>query len=182
MAAPDLGRLRDLGEDAPRNEGALSPGNQSPLKIVSRRLVEPSHPLAHKLLAFWAAKRKAGGLLNKSDIPCRAMGDLLPNLFLFEPVDDAGADWRCRVVGSAIRERYGGPNQRGRTLFEDYAPDIAGRRAANYRHVTQSGEPLIMRGRLMNIGRDFYEVEVLNLPVASGTGALWVLGGMFFFE
>ena len=161
-----------------------SPGEDvlSRLRIVSRALDEPTHPLTASLLAFWRAGSVDGHFLERRAIPCRALSGHLPFLHLYEAVDADGSDWRCRLVGAGIVERYNFADRRGMTLLEAGPPEIAARRAERYRIVTATGKPAISRGRIMNIGRDFYELEVIHLPVSPRNGRPNILGGMFFFE
>ncbi len=154
----------------------------SAAKIVGWRVSEPAHPLTRSLLAYWQANKSDDGLLDRSRFPAPQLKAHLPYLYLYAPVDDAGTDWRCRVSGTAVRERYGGADPRGTTLRGNCGPELAEQRAQNYREVCKGARPFVSRGRILNIGRDFYEAEVVNLPVRGHGGARWVLGGMFFFE
>lgn len=156
--------------------------DHSAAKIVGWRVTEPEHPLARSLLAYWEANRGSEGLPDRSKFPAPELKAHLPYLYLYEPVDPEGTDWRCRVSGTAIRERYGGADPKGSTLKGNCGPELAAQRAQNYREVCAAGRPFVSRGRLVNIGRDFYEAEVVNLPVLGARGARWLLGGMFFFD
>jgi hypothetical protein len=151
------------------------------IEIAGSAVNEPVHPLTAQLLAHWIAKSEAGRPMAKTEIACRETTELLPFLFLMEPTDAAGSDWRNRLIGAGIAERLGGPDRLCSSLFEQYRPEIADMRARNYRRVVSSGRPIFMRGRFLNIGRDFHELEITNLPVSAGD-ATWILGGVFFFE
>ena len=161
---------------------AHSPADLSDAKLVTWKVSEPEHPLTRSLLDFWNLHKNPKGLLDRHKIPAPELKPHLPFLYLYEPVDAEGSDWRCRISGTGITERYGAADPRGSTVRQRCPGELGEGRARNYREVCASRRAFISRGRIMNIGRDFYEAEVINVPVLAPTGARWVLGGMFFFE
>jgi hypothetical protein len=162
--------------------GARPPADISDAELVHWRVSEPEHPLTRSLLTFWEANKTPEGLLERCKLPAPELKRHLPFLYLYEPIDPAGNDWRCRLSGSGIRERYGNADTKGNTVRERCNPELAEQRVRNYRQVCEARRPFVSRGRLMNIGLDFYEAEVVNMPILMLNGAIWVLGGMFFFD
>ena len=161
---------------------AHPPADLSDAKLVNWKVSEPEHPLTRSLLAFWDANKNPDGLLERHKIPAPALKAHLPFLYLYAPVDPEGTDWRCRISGTGITERYGSADSKGSTVRERCKGELAEQRVRNYREVCAARRPFVSRGRIMNIGRDFYEAEVVNLPILMPSGVCWILGGMFFFE
>jgi hypothetical protein len=99
-----------------------------------------------------------------------------------EPIGEEMLDWRYRIVGSAVMDRLGMTKARGLCMSQTHDPELVGFRAKTYREVVAQRCPRISRGRILGLGRDFYQMEVVHMPVDSGHGAIWIACGMFFFN
>jgi hypothetical protein len=155
---------------------------EGPARIAATPQDGPSHPDARKLMEFWAAHSGGGRLPKRQEIPCRALRSLMPYLYLMAPIDPELTDWRHRVVGSEVMERLGMERARGLCVSQTHDPELAAFRVGAYREICADGLPRISRGRILGLGRDFYQIEVVHLPIDAGNGARWILGGMFFFN
>lgn len=143
---------------------------------------EPLHEGSRRLLAFWLKHSQGGQLLSRAAIPSREILDLMGNLFLVEPVDPEGSDWRFRLAGEVLNARFG-QNPTGRCVSELHTLERAPHTISRYNEVAQGREPRILRGRLVGLGRDFYEIEVVHLPFLANDGhTIGILGGIFFFN
>lgn len=143
---------------------------------------EPLHESSRRLLTFWSKHSQGAQLLSRAAIPSREILDLMSNLFLVEPVDREGSDWRFRLVGEVLNARFG-QNPTGRCVSELHTLDTAPRTIARYNAVAQGRKPSILRGRLIGLGRDFYEIEVVQLPFLAADGrSIGILGGIFFLN
>jgi hypothetical protein len=137
---------------------------------------------SHRLLEFWAQHSQDGRLLSRAAIPSREILDLMGNLFLVEPVDAEGSDWRFRLAGEVLNARFG-QNPTGRCVSELHTLDLAPRTIGRYNAVAKGRVPLILRGRLLGLGRDFYEIEIVQLPFLANDGhTIGILGGIFFLN
>ncbi len=151
-------------------------------RILSHEIEQPQHPHAQTLLKFWHT-RNLDRLPHRSEIACPELKSVLPFLFLMEPVDAALEEWRYRVVGSALVERFAMNHPRGRLMSEVHHPDVVAFRQRIYREIVKSGTPHISRGKVLGIGRDFYEIETVRAPInGGGENPTWILTGMFFFN
>ncbi|WP_439814192.1 PAS domain-containing protein [Zavarzinia sp. CC-PAN008] len=138
----------------------------------------PTYPLAVDFMALWQARRQTGQAFTRADVPCRDLLRFMPNLILFEPLDD-GADWHFRLVGSAIRQRFG-IEPTGLTVRGLYTPADAEVQAGLYRWLARESEPSITRGRVLGLDRDYLDVEFCNMPLpARDPGQPWLLTGVF---
>lgn len=143
---------------------------------------EPLHESSRRLLAFWLKHSQGGQLLSRAAIPSREILDLMGNLFLVEPVDPEGKDWRFRLAGEVLNARFG-QNPTGRCVSELHTLETAPRTIGRYNEVAKAREPRILRGRFVGLGRDFYEIEVVQLPFLAADGhTIGILGGIFFLN
>lgn len=166
-----------MREDDPKPD----PPYRSGERILSHEIEEPRHPDSRTLLKFWTA-RNHGGLPHRSQVACRELKSILPFLFLMEPADAAMDDWRYRVVGSAVMERLGMTRARGCLMSELHHADVVEFRKRAYQQIAASGKPRISRGKVLGIGRDFYEIEAVHAPIDGGSNRIFILASMFFFN
>lgn len=146
------------------------------------RFDDPEHPSGCKLLNFWYAHKGRGKMLKRSDLPAREILDLMPNLFILEPVSPAGEDWRFRLFGQGLAEILGG-DPTGLQISQIYSPHQVEHNAALYRDRSQSCLPFVSRGRILGIERDYMPFEVTNVPIESEAGGpRMFLGGMFVLD
>ena len=148
----------------------------------ARDVAEPAHEMARQLLAFWKSRSSNGQLLTREEIPAHEIAHLMGYLYLASPVDEKGSDWQYRLSGEALKERFGGTPV-GYTTSQSLDPEHAAKGVRQFCSIAASRTPRIMRGRFLGVGRDFYDVEVVHLPIlGSDKRTVWVLGGIFFFN
>lgn len=171
-----------MSADGP--EAATLAGVHGPQRFRSETEVvdEALHDGSRRLLAFWSEHSQNGQIMGRAGVPSREILDLMGNLFLVEPVDPEGSDWSFRLAGEVLNARFG-QNPAGRRVSELHTLDLAPRTIERYNAVAKSRKPRIMRGRLIGLGRDFYRIEIVHLPVLAGDGrTVGILGGIFFFN
>ena len=164
------------------NASDLEAPYRSGERVLSEPADEPLHPGSAVLLQFWRS-RNCGELPKRSQIACRELKAILPFLFLMQPVDSELNEWRYRLIGSSIMERLGMSRARGCLMSELHQPEVVELRRRAYREIAQTKQPRISRGRIVGIGRDFYRIEGVHVPIdGGGANPTWILAGMFFFN
>ncbi|MGH6948368.1 MAG: PAS domain-containing protein [Kiloniellales bacterium] len=123
-------------------------------------------PVTRALYAYWAGKRRAGGLPCRRDIDPTEIPRLLSNVMLLD-VEEKPLRFRFRLVGNNVVSWFG-CNATG--LYTDSAeyrrggPDPSG----DYREVVEAREPRVYRKRLDYLLPEFRDFERLVLPLADG--------------
>ena len=144
-----------------------------------KRVERAENPHIISLLEFYKRHRRADGLLPRRLIPCRELMPLLQNLYLIEPVDATGRDWRFRLAGTAIRHRFG-IEVTGKLVRDIYTEDSVERPTERYREVAFGREVHILRGRFLGGGREFFDVELLEFPVEGPIEGCETVAGALF--
>jgi hypothetical protein len=140
------------------------------------------HPSSQLLLDYWQKARDEGRLLTRDEIPGRAILHLMGNIVLSSPIDAAGSDWRIRLVGEVVTERFGG-SPTGSLVSEAHDSGCAETSIRRFQETARTLRPRIMRGRFIGVERDFYEVENVHLPILGpDKETIWILGGIFFLN
>lgn len=131
------------------------------------------------LLGFYDTHRAKGTLPRRADMPSRALSGILPSLFMLEPTDYQGTDWRFRLAGQEIVTRVG-IDPTGLCISQAYELEDAERNAADYRDIAINGNPRVTRGHLAGINREYLDMEIAHVPMIGANGTTpWVLGGVF---
>ncbi len=131
------------------------------------------------LLNYYKSHQARGVLPQRTDMPCRELLGIMPDLFMLEPVDAAGQDWRFRLVGQGIVEHVG-VDATGLCVSQAYEPTDAERNAGDYREIAMNGNTRITRGTFHGIDREFLQMEIVHVPMIGSDGVTpWVLGGLF---
>jgi hypothetical protein len=148
--------------------------------LADRRvLAAPTHSAAKALLAYWQSKAPVDGLPLRKDIVAAEIPRLLSNLMIIEPVAD-GSDWKYRLVGTALAERYGF-DWTGKLLTELLDAATAPAIVQFYNDVAAARTAAIVTGRVQTQGREHIVYECVALPILGSDGAsVWVLLGVFF--
>lgn len=123
-----------------------------------------SHPQSLDLIAFWELHRVNGRLLSRAALPCREAAPLLPSIFVLEPTDETGTDWRLRLVGTRLTH-WLDFDPTGLTISQCYHPDYVDHNAGVYRKVTGERRIHVTQGRLCGVNRDFLDLEIVHLPM-----------------
>ncbi|MEO0962918.1 MAG: PAS domain-containing protein, partial [Pseudomonadota bacterium] len=131
------------------------------------------------LLNYYTSHQARGQLPRRSDMPCRELLGIMPDLFMLEPVDAAGDDWRFRLVGQRLVEQVG-VDATGLCISQAYEGADAERNAGDYRDVAMNGNTRITCGTFHGIDREFLQMEIVHVPMIGANGETpWVLGGLF---
>lgn len=142
-------------------------------------LEHPEHQDACYIMEEWQKLRDEGRLLHAQDLPSKTFARLLPRLYLLEPANEAATDWRFRLVGTDIANAFPA-NPTGRAISELYAPEKVLSNAAVYRDVLEHLRPVVTKGQVEGLDRDYKIAEFVHLPVAIGEKDERVLlGGVF---
>ncbi len=105
-------------------------------------------PLLNELVAYWDAKRAGRMAPRRSDIDPAELQAHLPRLFLLD-VLDAGADFRYRLIGTAIIQGMG-RDSTGRRMSDLHAdqPAVLKTLLERFRRVVAEKRPVFVRGRV----------------------------------
>ena len=148
--------------------------------LADRRvLAGPTHNACKTLLAYWQSKAPPCGLPRRKDIVPAEIPLLLPNLMIIEPLND-GSDWKYRLVGTAVAQRYGF-DWTGKRLTELLDAATAPGIIRFYSDLAAARTPCFVTGRALTEGRDHIVYECGGLPILGNDGlSVWVLMGVFF--
>ncbi|CDO58819.1 hypothetical protein BN1012_Phect605 [Candidatus Phaeomarinobacter ectocarpi] len=131
------------------------------------------------LLSYYKSHQARGVFPQRTNMPCRELLGIMPDLFMLEPVDADGNDWRFRLVGQGLVEHVG-VDATGLCISQAYEAADAERNAGDYRDVAINGNTRITRGTFLGIDREFLQMEIVHVPMIGADGETpWVLGGLF---
>jgi hypothetical protein len=148
--------------------------------LADRRVLSaPTHSACKALLAYWQSKRSGGSLPRRKDIVPAEIPQLLPHLMIIEPVN-GGGDWKYRLVGTAVAQRYGF-DWTGKKMTELLDAATAPAIIRFYSDVAAMRAPNFVMGRAMIEGRDHVVYECGSFPILGSDGVtVWILMGVFF--
>jgi hypothetical protein len=148
--------------------------------LADRRvLAAPTHRAAKALLTYWQSKAPVEGVPRRQDIEPAEIVPLLPNLMIIEPVAE-GSDWKYRLVGTAVAQRYGF-DWTGQRLTELLDAATAPSVIQFYNDLAAARTAAFVTGRAQAEGREHIVYECAALPILGSDGAsVWVLLGVFF--
>lgn len=135
------------------------------------------HPGAKQLCTYWESRKGPDGTVQWPAIKPGEIVNLLQWLFLAEPF---GSEWRYRLFGTGLRDRLRF-EWTGKTTNEIFEPDAAAMVNDIYRRVSETKQPVNLRGRFVGVDLEHAAAEGVNLPVIGRDGKTpLVLGGVFF--
>jgi hypothetical protein len=141
--------------------------------------VTSKHPDLHRLLAYYQERRRTDGLLPRAVVAPRDLTELLPSLCIAEPT--AGGDWRFRLIGTGLVERFG-REFTGRTVRAVYEQKSARTVVDIYDRVARGRHAIMCRGRFLGLGIDYLRCESVQVPLLGADGrTVMIFGGVFFF-
>jgi hypothetical protein len=135
-----------------------------------------AQPILRPVLDYWERKRGARPMPARPDIDPLELKAHLPHLFLVEPLP--GAEFRYRLLGSEITERYG-RNNTGKTVREIYAdlPVVADWLTGMLLAVTTGKRPVLATGTLSAVRKEHIFSESLHLPLSDdGVNVTMIFG------
>lgn len=124
-----------------------------------------TQPVLKAVLDYWEKKRAQRRLPSRADIDPQDLKPYLRHLFLIEVL--GGGEFRYRLLGSEITERYG-RNSTGKTVAEIYAglPALRDWLAGMLLAVTRTARPVLAWGPLSAVNQQHILSESLHLPLA----------------
>lgn len=138
-----------------------------------------THPDGMFLIGYHNRMMAEQGGIRRSDLPCRALAPIMPNIFMMAPVTPAADDWEIRLVGQEIISRFG-IDPTGSRISEFLSPAQTEHHAEGYRDVA-AGCLSITTGSIEGLDRDHVTVEFVHLPLLGPDGrSKWMMGGVFF--
>jgi hypothetical protein len=117
--------------------------------------------------AYWLAKRGARPFPSRADIQPTEIPKLLPYITLVDVIHEEPVDYRFRIEGDTV-ERVIGYRRMGRRLSE-LTSTLGPAYDSAYRHfddARKSAAPLAYRSQITGLGRGFFEVEKLIVPLS----------------
>jgi hypothetical protein len=136
-----------------------------------------------ELMRYWDTKRGNRRFPRRADIDPLELRSHLGHLFLID-VLPGGEDYRFRLLGSAMTQRYG-RDSTGKTISEAYAaaPEIGAWILKIFAAVVVDKAPVVSEGRLSVVGKSFVIARALQLPLSDDDHAVtMILGEMRFFD
>ncbi len=135
-----------------------------------------SQPVLKPVLDYWELKRARRPLPSRADIDPQDLKPYLRHLFLIEVL--GGGEFRYRLVGSEITERYG-RNSTGKTVAEIYAgmPQLRDWLTGMLLAVTRMARPVLAWGPLSAINQQHILSESLHLPLADDGATVSMIFG-----
>jgi len=134
---------------------------------------------------YWAAKSGGRAMPRRADIdPLELPPQHMPYLSIIEVLPDTD-DFRFRLLGTGITERLG-RDSTGRTVREVYAATDRETRdwmLETYQAVVTRKRPVLKRGTLRMVQKDFVDFEALHLPLSEdGEHVSMLFGRTHFLE
>lgn len=139
------------------------------------------HPKNQQLLANYESNRPEGGLPNRASFDLVDLKDVAPGLLIVEQVPEDEGLIRYRLIGSEIEERT-------KVAFTGKTPEIFGPAMSEelrsiYRRIFADHRPIMLRGKLLGLGIEHVDYEMLFLPVMSRDETrVDAICGMFAFN
>jgi hypothetical protein len=139
--------------------------------------IATEHPGARELVAYWEARRTQNGLAPRSAIRPSDIKELLPSLFIAEPIN---REWRYRLTGTGITEQVG-VEFTGKHVREVFDLESAMSMSWLYTVVADNRQPISRKGRFAGPDIEHAMAETVHLPMLARNGrTVLVLGGVFF--
>jgi hypothetical protein len=151
------------------------------MREIRTPISEPTHFGARLLLEHWWERQSRGGIVVGRDLPSRALGGVLRNLAVFEPVG-GGQDFRVRLAGAAFMRRFA-REIGGHMLSQCVTPDRLDEHRQDLSGAIIIGAPIMHDVRIVRGEKVHAEFETLYLRILAPKGlAPWVLGGIFYLD
>lgn len=125
-------------------------------------------PLLHAVREYWRSKRQGRRMPARADLDVLELRPFMGSMFLMD-VLDGGADFRFRLIGTVLVERFG-RDSTGKTFAETYRdadPATADWLRTIYRRVAAEAVPVWSRAPLDQVGRDFVVSAAIHLPLSA---------------
>ena len=142
--------------------------NETHADTIDHELTDaPGAPLLAELVAYWEEKRRGRIAPRRGDIDPAELRRHLPYVHMLDVIDD-GADFRFRLIGTAIVEGLG-RDSTGKTFGEMFGarPEVMARLCARFRVVVREKRPTFSRGRMFwHPDRAYREFVAASVPLS----------------
>jgi hypothetical protein len=124
-------------------------------------------PTTAAVLAYWQQKRGRRPMPARADIDPLELRAILRHVFLID-VLPGEAEFRFRLLGTAITERYGRDSTRKtvREVYADADPAFVAWYTAMLVAVKTSRRPVLAAGPMLMVRKDFVSFRALHLPLS----------------
>lgn len=138
-------------------------------------------PVLRPVLDYWDRKRCNRPMPRRLDIEPLELKAYLRHLFLIEPLP--GGEFRYRLIGSEITERYG-RNSTGKTVREAYvdAPEAAEWLTTMLLAVTAGKRPVLASGTLRAVRKEHVFSDSLHLPLSDDGDSVTMIFGAALYS
>jgi hypothetical protein len=138
-----------------------------------KRLFSPTSKVTTQLYEIWLDKKCALGLPLREQFSPMEMKDILPFVYMIDVLDD-GADFRIRLLGTALVQLLGG-DYTGLKLSA--ARDVDAWRSDIYREVYETKQPIFYQFDLGDLGKRHMKTENVLLPLRDKNHEFTILLG-----
>jgi hypothetical protein len=124
-------------------------------------------PATAAVLAYWQQKRGRRPMPTRADIEPLELRPILRHVFMID-VLPGEAEFRFRLLGTAITERYGRDSTRKtvRDVYADADPAFTAWYTAMLVAVKDSRRPVLAAGPMLMVRKDFVSFRALHLPLS----------------
>jgi hypothetical protein len=125
------------------------------------------HPVLIFLKAYWDQKRAGRSMPSRADIRPADMKEHLGWIILLDTLSD-GSDFRYRTVGTRVTQHFLA-DATGKTITEavaPFGPDAAATMLEFHRKAADGKVPVHAYGDAGWLGRTFFELDALFLPLS----------------
>lgn len=132
---------------------------------------------------YWDAKRGARLMPRRADIDPVELRRHLSCLSLVEVLED-GRDYRFRLLGTEFSRLFD-RNSTGKTLRQVYGegdPEVLDWMRKSYEEVLRLKRPVLRRGSMRAVDKDFIACELLLLPLAEDGERVTMIFGRTLFR
>lgn len=136
---------------------------------------EPRHQRNVALRNYWNAARTPEGPLRREDLDVSSVVDLLPGIFMAEPVE---GDYRIRLSGTGAEGRLNLPFT-GQTLVQLHGPELGQETADIFREAAETFVPLSLHGSFLSPSTSHILLDIVLLSMRFPDSGLGILGGLF---
>lgn len=130
-------------------------------------------------LDIWRAKAGSRAMPKRAEITPRDLKNFLPNIGIFERIQENPSSYLIRLLGTALT-RVAGPVT-GKTFEESVPPDALPRWVESADLMLDGGKPLRFLGRVHLDGHEYLDAEHLYVPLANDKGQATYVMGHFRF-
>lgn len=144
---------------------------------------ELSFPRAKRLWDYYESKRPEDGSLPlRTDLLFEELTDLLPHLFIAEPIN-GGEDWRYRLLGTKLVYRFGRDSTKVPFSQHFEEDGVAEQAIALSNEIAAARVPRFFTAQFSNTDSSQTQLETMSFPILAPDGeTVWLFGGTFFAD